>query len=123
METLVNKLEVAPERSMLPIIITGDRVLIERDVDAISRHEDEAGRLVASAGTFENSSLAKPLNAEKLYASGKIMSIGKGYPEYPVPDEYKVGMQVSYYHQSAQPFPVASKEYDLIRASDIFAIL
>lgn len=121
--TSENHLPVDPERSELPIIFMGDRVIILRDKPAIDETPGEDGSMIQSSGKFEGSNLDKATNVESPYEKGAIKSVGEGFPDYPVPKQYKAGLRVAYYHQQSVPWDMDGVTYDMIRVSDIFALL
>lgn len=109
--TLENKLEIDSSRSLLPIILTGDRCLIEPIVT-----EDDKYLSVETK-------LLKSVNAKEQFTKGRVMSIGGGEYGATVPDSLKVNLIVNYWHTQAIDYVVEGKKYHLIRASDIFMLL
>jgi co-chaperonin GroES (HSP10) len=103
-KTIVNGLPVDPTKSLLPIQIVGDRVLIE---------PREADKEYAPG-------IAKPVNAVEPFFTGKVMCIGGGEYGATLPDHLRVGLQVNYWHNGKVDMVIDKKLYHCVRASDIF---
>lgn len=109
--TLENGIAINPEQSLLPIILTGDRILIEPVI-----HEDDKF-------LSKESNIQKPVNAQEAFRKGRVVSIGGGEYGQTIPASLKVNMLVSYWHKQAIDFAVGGKTYDMVRSSDAFGYL
>lgn len=108
-KTLVNEIPVDPEKSQLPIILVGDRVLI----DPI-----EPDKLLS-----KEANIHRPVNMEEDYKKGVLVSIGGGEYGTSIPNSLKVGMTVHYWHKTALDMEIQDKKYHLVRAADVFMYL
>lgn len=102
MTTEINKIEVDPKRSLLPILVLGDRVVL---------------KWIPPGEKFENTNIERPSTVEEQISKGVVMSIGPGLPDVPMVVE--VGQTVNYFRQSRIPVHIQGQEYDMIRVSDI----
>jgi co-chaperonin GroES (HSP10) len=107
--TPINKITLDPERSLLPIQMVGDRIII----DPIRADEFLSKEL----------NIRKSLDAKEDFLKGIVMCIGGGEYGVNIPASLKTGMTVLYWHQSAINYVVDKKVYHLVRVSDAFAYL
>jgi len=102
MLTLINKKEVDPKRSRLPLIVLGDRVMIS---------------WIPPGDKFDDTEIVRPSTVEEQMSKGIVEAVGPGFADVPMVVE--VGETVHYFRQSAIKFSLDGKEYDIIRVSDI----
>ncbi|MGC3945336.1 MAG: co-chaperone GroES family protein [Chryseolinea sp.] len=107
--SLGNATELDPAKSTLPLILLGDRVLI--DPIAPDQYLSEAAKI------------SRPVDFKDPYSRGVIMNIGGSEYGQEIPASLKPGVKVNYYHQSAIDFEIDKKKYHMVRASDIFMII
>lgn len=107
--TPVNNLPVNPEKSLIPIQLTGDRVLI--DPIAPDKFMDA------------DKKIAKPVDFKEPYMKGIVVSIGGGEYGQTIPESMKVGLEVYYWHQQSTEFEIDGKKYQMVRSSDVFMYL
>jgi len=107
--SLVSNAPLDLERSTLPVILTGDRVLI----DPIPPEEYLSEKI----------RLTRPVNYKDPFYRGIVMNIGAGEYGHDIPVSLKPGVTVNYYHQAAIDFINDGKTYHMVRASDVFMIL
>ena len=107
--TLISQLPLDSDRCTLPVLLTGDRVLIQP--------------IPPSEYLSEQIRLSKPANFKEPFMRGILLNIGGGEYGQEIPVSLKVGVTVNYYHQSAIDFIVDEKTYHMVRAVDVFMIL
>ena len=107
--TLISQLVLDSDRCTLPLLLTGDRALVDP--------------IPPSEYLSEEIRLSKPANFKEPFMRGVVMNLGGGEYGQEIPPCLKKGVTVNYYHQSAIDFIVDDKTYHMVRAVDIFAII
>lgn len=121
--TEINKLEINPEQSLVPLLIVGDRVLIEpiapdKYLNASNEEVNNDPEAIKTKAIIE-----KAITAKEPFMRGVVKSFGGGEYGTSVPKSLAVGLTVNYWHQQAIEYVVDKKPYHMVRVSDIFMYL
>lgn len=107
MDTLINKEPIPEGMSEIPILCTGNRLLIE---------------YIPREATFKDSNLERPDTVVEPISKGIVKSVGPGLPGFPTLS--KVGWTVHYFrHNAIRDYEVEGKKYDSINDNDVVFVL
>lgn len=110
-ETLVSKVAINPELSTVPIILHGDRALIEP--------------LEVDKKLSEKANLVKTVNHKESFRTGVLVSKSAGEYGIEIPKTLILGTTVNYFHEQAIEYILGEgderKTYHLVRISEILA--
>jgi co-chaperonin GroES (HSP10) len=110
--TELSKVGIPADQSEVPVIFLDDRVLLE---------------YIPPPELIEETSLLRPTSAKEQFSKGIVRSLGTGIYKEGVLKEYdlRLGQTVGYFDHHAIEWRVGEqkKRHDLVRASDVFAIL
>lgn len=110
-ETLVSKVQINPELSLVPIIMHGDRALIEP--------------LEIDKALSAKVPLVKSAQHKEAYRRGILVSKSAGEYGIEIPESLTLGRTVEYWHEQAIEYVIGEgddkKTYHMVRVSEIFA--
>lgn len=117
-QTLVNKVPVGPDQSLIPYALLGARVILEHIAPEVVIKDGATSKAIEGS----KAGLQLAGTVEEGYSKGTVLVVGPGNANYPV--IVKPGQIVNYFRQQRVPeFEVDGKPYDLVNASDVIGIL